>query len=404
MTDSIPRLPMDDEEYWQDPYTHLRQMREKHRIALNDQGHVATLHWKDAVWALKGEDFRAEGIEVLERRGFVPGDPMHTWRKNALGVMEGDDHRRVRSLASSALSRRRMDDLRPLIRRHANALLDEAEGRGELDAHRDYAQPLPRRVMMDFLGLDAEELTGSQRPMAGVNIVDCFGPRVTPELREEANRAIQASMDHVARLYESRRREPRNDLLTHLVQARDEAGRISEGELLTLFSTIFGSGASTTSIIASGMLELTRHPEQAELLRSDPERWKRGASEEVLRYRPSITAVGQKASAPLEAFGHGFAAEEPLSVILGAANRDPERWEDPDRFDIRRDPKTTSLTFGIGAHVCLGHAMARATVEEALEVFVSRCDELSLRNEPRWIPFVMENKLERLEIGFVAAR
>ena len=70
MTVSIPRLPMDDEAYWQDPYTHLRRIREKHRIALNDQGHVATLHWKDAVWALKEEAFRAEGIEVLERRGF----------------------------------------------------------------------------------------------------------------------------------------------------------------------------------------------------------------------------------------------------------------------------------------------------------------------------------------------
>lgn len=404
MTADLPTIPMDDEAWWQDPYPSLRALREQGPVARTDQGLVAVLRWDDAVDTLKGTEFIAEGVEVLERKGFSPGDPMHTWRKNAIGVMEGDDHRRVRSLAASALSKRRMEGLRPLIRRHAHALLDAKLEAGELEGRLDYAMPLPRRVMMDFLGLSAEELGRSFKPMANVNIVDCFGPNVTPALRKEANEAIQRSMDHVARLYEKRRAEPRDDLLTHLVEARDEHGVLSEGELLTLFSTIFGSGASTASIIASGLLELTRRPEQAALLRQDPDRWKKGASEETLRYRPAITAVGQKASRDLEAFGRRFEKDEPITVILGSANRDADYWEDPERFDLRRDPKKTSLTFGIGAHVCLGHAMARATVEEALAVFVERCDELELLEAARWIPFVMENKLEGLRIGFRAAR
>jgi len=398
---SIPTIPMDQASYWQDPYPILRKIRERHRVARTDQGHIAILHWDDAVWTLKGTDFIAEGVEVLERRGFRPGDPMHTWRKNAIGVMEGADHRRVRSLAAAALSKRKMDGLRPLIRKHANALLDGLGEAGDMDALRDFAAPLPRRVMMEFLGISPDEFEESHRPMAGVSIVDCFGPNVTPELRESANKAIQHSMDHVSRLYEKRRSAPRDDLLTHLIQAKDEGGVLSDGELRTLFSTIFGSGASTTSVIASGLLELTRHPDQAALLRSAPERWMKGASEETLRCRPSITAVGQKAAEDIEALGMKFKQDEPISVLLGSANRDPEHWEDPERFDIRRDPKATSLTFGIGAHVCLGHAMARATVEEALAAFVSRCDELTLRNDPQWIPFVMENKLDALHIGFV---
>ena len=101
MSDTLPTLPMEDEAYWQDPYVHLRELRSHHRVARNDLGYAVPLHWSDAVWALKGTDFIAEGIEVLERRGFRPGDPMHTWRKNAIGVMEGDDHRRVRSLGSA---------------------------------------------------------------------------------------------------------------------------------------------------------------------------------------------------------------------------------------------------------------------------------------------------------------
>jgi cytochrome P450 len=400
MRDSIPILPMDDEAYWQDPYPVYRELRETHRLARNDQGHIVPLHWTDASWALKGTDFIAEGIEVLERRGFVPGDPMHTWRSNAIGVMEGDDHRRVRSLATSALSKRNMEGLRPLIRKHAHALLDAKMETGEMEARLDFAMPLPRLTMMDFLGIERDELEGSHRPMSGVNIVDCFGPKVTAELRTAANEAIQKSMEHVARLYEKRRGEPRDDLLTHLVEAKDEHGELSHDEMITLFSTIFGSGASTASVIASGILELARHPEQAELLRSDPERWTRGACEETLRYRPSIIAVGQKASREMEAFGIPFEKHEPISVILGAANRDPKRWNDPERFDIQRDPNTMSLSFGIGAHFCLGHAMARATVEEALAAFVERCDEIELLDEPHWIPFVAENKLDGLRVAF----
>jgi len=396
----LPTIPMDDPEYWQDPYPILREIREHHRVARTDQGLLTVLRWDDAVETMKGTQFIAEGVEVLERKGFKPGDPMHTWRSNAIGTMEGSDHRRVRSLAASALSKRRMEELRPLIRKHANALLDKKIESGELEGRLDYAMPLPRRVMMDFLGLSSDELASSQKPMASVNIVDCFGPNVTPELRADANEAIQKSMDHTAKLYERRRKEPKDDLLTHLVEAHDEHGKLSELELLVLFSTIFGSGASTGSIIASGLMELARHPEQAELLRRDPGRWKKGASEETLRFRPAITAVGQKAAERTRAFDLDFEAATPISVVLGSANRDATYWEDPERFDIRRDPKKTSLTFGIGAHVCLGHAMARATVEEALAVFVERCDEVELAEEPRWIPFVMENKLEALRIGF----
>jgi cytochrome P450 len=405
MRDSIPVLPLSDPDYWQDPYPVLRALREQHRVAQNEEGHVVPLHWQDAAWAVKGTDFIAEGIEVLERRGFKPGDPLHTWRSHAIGVKEGEDHRRVRSHATSALSKRNMDGLRPLIRKHAHALLDRAlgTGTGELDVHRDYASPLPRLVMMDFLGITGDELSSSFASMSRVNIVDCFGPRVTPELRAAANDAIQKSMDHVARLYEKRRQEPRDDLLTHLVQAKDVEGELSHGELITLFSTIFGSGASTTSVLASGILELARHPEQAALFRSDPERWKRGACEETLRYRPAIIYVGQKSAVAQEAFGLAFEKDEPIAVALGPANRDPERWDDPERFDLRRDPAVMSLTFGMGAHFCLGHAMARATLEEALACFVERCDQLTLANEPRWIPFVMENKLDRLIVRFAAA-
>ncbi len=399
----LPLIPMEDETYWQDPYPVLREIRAQSRVARTPEGQLAVLRWDDAVETMKGTQFIAEGIEVLEEKGFAPGDPMHTWRKHAIGVMEGEQHRRVRGLAGAALSKRRMDPLRPLIRKHAHALLDRLAGKTELEGRHDYATPLPRRVMMEFLGIEPDELMNSQKDLARVNIVDCFGPNVTPELRVAANEAIQKSMDHTLGLFEKRRAEPRDDLLTALLEARDiheeKDEKLEDGELVTLFSTIFGSGASTSSILASGLLELARHPDQAKLLRDDPERWKRGASEETLRFRPAITAVGQKAAAATHAFDRDIPEAARISVVLGSANRDERYWDDPERFDITRDPRKTSLTFGIGAHVCIGHAMARATIEEGLAVFVERCDEIELAEPARWTPFVMENKLQGLRLS-----
>ena len=399
--DDLPTIPMDDPTWWQDPYPSLRALREHHRLAQTPQGLPAVLHWDDAFDTVRGTQFSQHGIEALESRGFHPGDPLHTWASNRIGVMEGEHHRRVRSLAAGALSKRKMDDLRPLIRHHASALLDAQLDAGELEGRLDFAHPLPRLVMMDFLGVDDDELGTTMNPSAGSSVIDAFGPgEMTDETRAKVNRHIQASMDHTAMLYERRRQEPRDDLLTHLVQAQNDAGRLTEGELITLFSSIFGSGTSTASIIASGMMELARHPDQANLLRSDPEQWKKGASEESLRYRPAINAIGQKAATDIDAFDVHLAAGTHITVIVGAANRDPRHWGDgAERFDIRRDPRDASLSFGVGPHVCLGHALARATIEEALVVFVERCDELELLEEPRWMPFVQENKLENLRLG-----
>ncbi|OHV74226.1 hypothetical protein BCD48_32645 [Pseudofrankia sp. BMG5.36] len=256
-------------------------------------------------------------------------------------------------------------------------------------------------MMMDFLGVDEDELGNTMSPAGGSTVIDAFGPgEMTEQTRAMVNTYIQAAMDHTAMLYDRRRQQPRDDLLTHLVQAQNEEGRLTEGELITLFSSIFGSGTSTASIIASGIAELARHPEQAELLRGNPDAWKKGACEESLRYRPAINAIGQKAANHTHAFDMEFAAGTHITVVVGAVNRDPRHWgEDAEHFDIRRDSQNASLSFGIGPHVCLGHAMSRATIEEALAVFVERCDEIELLEEPRWIPFVQENKVENLRLG-----
>lgn len=392
--DQLPTIPMGDADFWRDPYPVLAEIREHHRVAKLPDGNVAVLRWEDAFDVVRGVQFVQEGIEALERMGFQAGDPLHTWAKDRIGVLEGESHRRVRSLAAWALNMRRMNELRPMIVRHAHALLDEQVGDGELDALA-FAYSLPRLVMMEHLGVSGEELDPVS-PRGGSSVIDAFGGgEMTPEVRAMVNDGIQHAMEHTAMLYERRRQEPRDDLLTHLVQAESDEGALTQGELITLFSSIFGSGTSTASVLASGMLELARWPDQAALLREDPEQWKHGASEESLRYRPAIDRIPKKATSDTEAFGMEFAEGDVVTTLIKSVNRDPRKWSDPDSFDITRpDSGAAHLTFGIGPHVCLGHAMARATIEEGLAVFVERCDSIELLEEPRWKPFVMENKLE----------
>ena len=395
---SAPMIPLSDPAFWQNPAEILDEFRSKYRTAYADTGELCVLHWDDAEWTVKGTDFINQGIELLEKRGFCPGEPLHTWRSNALGIMNGADHIRVRKLAAGALSKRNIEPLRDMIKKRANRLMDQIDTSVPVDAMRSYAYVLPRVTMMEFLGLDAEELKGSEKPLSKARIADCFGPGVNQEMRDNANQAIKQAMEHVGKLYQARREDPRDDLLTALLEAEDKEGNLSHQELITLFSTIFGSGATTGGTISAGLMELSNQPEAAQLLRSDPDYWKQGASEEVLRMHPGIVELPQKASHDFEAFDLNFKKGDTLSVRFHSTNRDPSRWNNPQKFDISRDPSTWSLSFGLGAHFCLGQAIARITLEEALAAFVSRFNYIELAEPTRWTPFVMENRLQGLKL------
>lgn len=391
-----PRIPVSSESYWQDPYSVLSEFQAHFRCAWTDKGELAILQWQDAYEALRGEDFVNEGIEMLEERGFQPGDPLHTWRSSALGIMHGEHHLRVRRLVSRAMSRQSIEPLRPMIREHANALLDGLPVDEPVDLKAAFTARIPRIVMVTYLGIDEEELEATEQPLAGANIADCFGPRVTEAMRNKANTAIDLVMQRVEALYRAREADPRDDLLTRLLEAEENNQGLTMPELITLFSTIFASGATTGNALTAAILELVRHEDQAELLRGDPEVFKRGATEESLRLHPGFSQLPQKATRSQEAFGHTFEKGDKIIVPFGAANRDPGRWADPQRFDITRDPGVSSLTFGIGPHFCLGQAMARITMEECLSVVFSRYPKLELLEQPRWVPFVMEPRVESL--------
>lgn len=393
-------IPLEDEVFWQDPYATLSRIRDEHRTGVTDGGTKAILRWEDAEDLLKSDRFENEGLEYIERRGFVPGDALYEWRRHSIGALNGTDHARIRSLVSRALTHRSVDGLRPRIREHAERLLCAGDDDGRIEARTQFSTRLPFLTITDFLGIRIEEAMQVAQKL-GAGSADAFGPRVTKEIRDNANSMFAAIMEFVATLYEDRRKNPRDDLLTALISAEESGDRLSHDELIVLFTNIFGGAIETTaSVIASGLYELARHPEQAELLRSDAERWKKGAAEETIRMRPGFYAVGKRAVHEHSAYGLDFEQGEPISILIGGPNRDASRWDEPDRFDITRDPRIWSMTFSMGEHFCLGQALARCEVQEAMAAFVTHCGDIELEGEPRWLPFVMVNRFEELPIRY----
>jgi len=391
-----------EDSWWQDPYPNLAAVRDEHRTGVTSEGLKAILRWNDAEDILKSDRFENEGLEFIERRGFCEGDPLYEWRRHSIGALNGENHRRIRSLVSRALTHRSVDGMRPKIREHARNLLQGSHTHGVIEVRSAFAQRLPFLTITDFLGIQLDEAIAVAEIM-GKGSADAFGPKVTQEIRDNANAAFAAMMTFVGELYEARRSEPQEDLLTDLVQAEEAGDRLSHEELIVLFTNIFGGAIETTaSVISSGLYELARHPDQADLLRSDPDRWKQSAAEEVLRHRPGFYAAGKRATRAHRAYGLEFTEGEPISILIGGPNRDPERWEEPDRFDITRDPRNWSLSFSMGEHFCLGQALARAEIQEAMQIFVTECEEIELSEEPRWMPHVMVNRLESLPLQYRA--
>lgn len=394
-----PVIPLDEDAYWADPYPIIAELRDRHRTAVTPEGMKAILRWSDAEEIKKRPEFENEGLEYIEKRGFKPGDPLYEWRRHSIGALNGADHRRIRSLASRALTPRSVEKVRPVTREHVRSLLERHADTGEFDVRKEITA-IPFMSVVSFLDIEMDEAATIGQQMAGAG-AEAFGPNVTQEIRDRANATFGALMEFVGGLAENRRSKPRDDLLTRLIAAEEDGNRLSHDELIVLFTNIFGGAIETTaSMMTSTFLEFARHPDQLELLRRDPEGLKRGAVEEVLRYRPAFYASGNKANADAEAAGLKFEAGEPLSIIIGGPNRDPDRFLDPDRFDITRDPTIWSFTFSMGPHFCLGQALARAELQETAAAIARHARNLELTAEPQWLPRVMVNHLDRCPIRY----
>ena len=379
-------------------YAELRARAPVHRSRLL-RGWVFTLH-ADVNAILSdhrrfSSDPRNGSVPVL-RRAMLPPPEEYT-----MLTLDPPDHTRVRALASQAFTPNAVAALDPRMRGHLGTLLDGIADPSAFDLMESVARPLFLIVIAEMLGVPPED----RAPFASWSARGARLLEPTIGIREwRAGRAACQAFDaYFRRIIRQRRASPRDDMVSALVRARDEEARLSDRETLNMLRALVAAGNETTvNLIGNGFLALLRHPEQLERLRADPELIP-GAVEELLRFDPPVQTDFRCVLADCEVNGQALRQRENVVLLLGAANRDPEVFEDPDRLDVRRRAPG-HLSFGSGIHHCLGAPLVRLAGRIVLEMLLERFRSIQLAgHRPRFRPGVVLRGLESLPVCCVPA-
>jgi hypothetical protein len=313
------------------------------------------------------------GLPDAVRQKLIPlGRNLASWAM----LMDPPSHTRLRSLINKAFTPRMAEALRPRVRALVEELLDGVAPRGRMDVIADLSAPLPVRVIGELLGLPREDGPRLKRWSDKAALFIGAG-RPTLERAEGALEAIVELEDYYRGFIAERRKTPGNDLLSALVHAEEQGNLLSEQELLsTLTMVLFGGHETMTNLIGLGLLALLRHPEQAELLRGEPERMAH-AVEELLRFDSPVQRASRLALEDVEMGGQVVRKGQRVWLMMGAANRDPSQFREPDRLDVRRED-VRHLSFAMGPHYCVGAALARMEAQEVFGALLRRFPRMRL--------------------------
>jgi cytochrome P450 len=290
---------------------------------------------------------------------------------------EGEDHRRLRSLVSTAFTPRVIQAMRPRVQQIADELLDRVEPRGRMELVSEYAYPLPITVIAEMLGIPHEDRL---RFRAWSNAV--VAPTLTPEAWQESMRLLQEMVVYMAGLIAERRAHPGSDLLSGLIHAEEQGDRLSENELFSMLMLLVVAGHETTvTFIGNAVLSLLQNPAELAKLKQAPDMMP-AAVEELLRYdSPVERTLTRWAAQDTELAGQHLRRGDMVIAILGSANRDEARFADPAELDLERQPNP-HIAFGKGIHYCLGAPLARLEGEIALRALFERLPGLALDCAP----------------------
>ncbi|MEQ9643751.1 MAG: cytochrome P450 [Alphaproteobacteria bacterium] len=373
-----------------DPYPYYHRMRELEPVFFWPLGtYVATRH-ADIAWILKDRRFGKLFEERMDKR-----HGSDVWRASSsyrsLGkmmlVQDPPDHTRLRGLVAKAFTARRMEDMRGQIQAIVDKLIDRVEGDGSMEIMSQFAHPLPVEVICDMLGIpESDRQPFYESSTVSGRLID--PTPMTPEETAHADESNENLAAYFADLFERRRKDPADDLISLLVQVEEAGEKLTEEELFANVILLFGAGHETTvNLIGNGLLALHRNPEQIDRLKADPSLMP-NAIEELLRYDSSVQMTGRVCLEDIEVGGVAMKRGDNIINLLGAANRDPEVFENPDQLDVGRKGARAMSSFGGGIHHCLGAQLARIEGEVAIATLLRRLPDLKLDNAetPEWRP------------------
>jgi cytochrome P450 len=309
------------------------------------------------------------------------------------------DHTRLRALVSKAFTPRLIERMRPRVQEIADALLDVVQDRGKMDLIDDYAFPLPITVIAELLGVPAEDRNRfrewSDAAVSGDTSREYLERVLIPHM--------QAFTDYLRAMFEEKRENPEEDLVSALVRAEEAGDKLGEDELVGMVFLLLVAGHETTvNLIGNGVLALLQHPDQLESLRENPSLIK-PAVEELLRYDGPVETSTERFAREDVAVGERVIPKgEMVLVVIAAADHDPERFPVPDALDLTR-PDNKHLAFGKGIHHCLGAPLARMEGQTAINTLLRRMPDLRLKGTSHslsWRPGMVLRGLKGLPVEF----
>lgn len=387
-------------EFFADPYPFYHRLRSTEPVYWSDRlGAWLLTRYADVSSALHDSRLKS-GNRIQAIMSQLPEtvrretQPLYQHLTKMMAFTDPPDHTRLRTLVGKAFTPATVAGLRPRIQTIVDELLDKVQGR-EADLVRDFAYPLPAIVICEMLGIPLE--VRDQFKQWSNDIVGFVSAgQVTALKADTAQRSVAALTECFRDLSEQRRQHPCEDLISALVIAEEKGDKLTEDELFSMCVQLFFAGFETTEgLIGNGLLALMRNPDQLEKLQDNPSLIGT-AVEEFLRYDNSVQRQARVASVDLEIRGQRIHKGQYLLLFIGAANRDPAQFPDPDRLDIsRRENK--HVAFGHGIHFCIGAPLARLEAEIAINTILRRFPTLRLMSQSlQWEELLALRKLKSL--------
>jgi cytochrome P450 len=403
-----PQVDLFDPTFKTNPYPTYAELRSEapvYRAELPDgRGVWLVTRYDDVVAVLKDERFAKDWRSAMtpEQLAQIPPIPevMKPLSENMLDK-DPPDHERLRRLVSKAFTPRLIERMRPRVQEIADTLLDAVKknDKGGMDLIDDYAFPLPITVIAELLGVPVEDRNRfrewSNAAVSGDTTQEYVEKILLPHM--------QAFIDYLRALFEEKRENPKDDLISALVLAEEAGDKLSEDELLAMVFLLLIAGHETTvNLIGNGTLALLQNPDQLQKLKDDPSLIK-PAIEELLRYDGPVETSTERFAREDVAIGDMVIPKgEMVMVVIAAADHDPERFPEPDAMDIAR-ADNKHLAFGKGIHHCLGAPLARMEGQIALGTLLRRMPDLRLKSSPEsltWRPGMVLRGLTGLPVEF----
>jgi cytochrome P450 len=377
----LPEITLADGNY--DERRALRQSLDSDQWLVRNLFGYEVLRYEDATAVLRDKRWHSAVSRIPELMGITNTDFLERQQVSILSA-EGDMHTRLRRLVAPAFSPRAADRLRPFMREVIGGLIDKVADAGRADFATDICEPYPIPIICELLGAPKQDWQLFSR-WAG-DILEIFSQDVIDKL-DLIMRTQDELGEYTRGLIAERRSKPADDLLTDLIAAEEAGDKLTTDELVMMVNAVIVGGTDTTrNQLGCAVALFAQHPDQWALLAERPELAPR-AVEEAMRYFGAVRGTARFASCDIEYRDVLFPTGTFMAVALADANRDPAVFSQPDAFDITSEASgQPQMTFGSGIHYCLGAALARAELQEALPLLAQRMPKLTIDGDITWKP------------------